>query len=132
MDKHDELAHELWSAAQLAPGEGIEDGVERIAARLRAEWEKEQGEIVECNVTCKMTPEGVERVTCNSVHMMKYVCGLEQQESHGEIEAKAIEDVAQVFSEMKNGWLTKESIASVMYQLAAQKRAASGAEGEKG
>jgi hypothetical protein len=25
------LAHELWSAAQLLPGEGIEDGVARIA-----------------------------------------------------------------------------------------------------
>lgn len=27
-------AHELWSAAQLAPGEGIEDGVARIEALL--------------------------------------------------------------------------------------------------
>lgn len=31
-----DLAHELWSAAQLAPGEGIEDGVRRIAALLPA------------------------------------------------------------------------------------------------
>lgn len=30
------LAHELWSAAQLAPGEGVEDGVRRIAALLPA------------------------------------------------------------------------------------------------
>ncbi|HDR8962522.1 TPA: hypothetical protein QDB13_000071 [Burkholderia vietnamiensis] len=29
-----DLAHELWSAAQLAPGEGIEHGTERIAAIL--------------------------------------------------------------------------------------------------
>jgi len=28
------LAHELWAAAQLMPGEGIEDGVDRIAAIL--------------------------------------------------------------------------------------------------
>ncbi|KWE25685.1 hypothetical protein [Burkholderia territorii] len=28
----DDLAHELWAAAQLGPGEGIEDGVRRIAA----------------------------------------------------------------------------------------------------
>lgn len=27
-------AHELWAAAQLTPGEGIEDGVDRIAALL--------------------------------------------------------------------------------------------------
>lgn len=26
----DDLAHEIWSVAQLLPNEGIEDGVERI------------------------------------------------------------------------------------------------------
>lgn len=31
---NEQLAHEIWSSAQLAPGEGIEDGVERIAALL--------------------------------------------------------------------------------------------------
>ncbi|PRH38990.1 hypothetical protein C6T65_28755 [Burkholderia vietnamiensis] len=30
----DALAHEVWSAAQRAPGEGIEDAVQRIAAIL--------------------------------------------------------------------------------------------------
>jgi len=29
--------HELWAAAQLMPGEGIEDGVMRIAELLRGE-----------------------------------------------------------------------------------------------
>jgi len=29
-DKRIELAHTLWSAGQLIPGEGIEDGVRRI------------------------------------------------------------------------------------------------------
>lgn len=33
VDRED-FAHELWSAAQLAPGEGISDGVARIAALL--------------------------------------------------------------------------------------------------
>ncbi len=33
---HEELAHELFAAAQLAPGEGIEDAVSRIAAALAA------------------------------------------------------------------------------------------------
>ncbi|MFN9475140.1 hypothetical protein [Acidovorax sp.] len=33
MDVH-AVAHELWSAAQLAPGEGIADGAQRIAALL--------------------------------------------------------------------------------------------------
>lgn len=28
------LAHEIWATAQLLPGEGIEDGVERIVALL--------------------------------------------------------------------------------------------------
>lgn len=31
----DALAHEIWAAAQLAPGEGIVDGVDRIVALLR-------------------------------------------------------------------------------------------------
>ena len=31
----DELAHEIWEAAQLAPGEGSVDGVARITALLR-------------------------------------------------------------------------------------------------
>lgn len=30
-----DLAHELWAAAQLAPGEGIEDGVARLEAILQ-------------------------------------------------------------------------------------------------
>lgn len=30
-----ELSHEIWAAAQLAPGEGIADGVARIEALLR-------------------------------------------------------------------------------------------------
>src|SRR5690606_18778274 len=30
----DDLAHEIWAAAQTAPGEGIEDAVERVAALL--------------------------------------------------------------------------------------------------
>lgn len=33
----DGLAHELWAMAQTLPGEGIEDAVARIAARLRGE-----------------------------------------------------------------------------------------------
>ena len=39
-----ELSHELWAAAQLTPGEGIEDGADRIAAilsRIGAERGKE-------------------------------------------------------------------------------------------
>ena len=31
----DELAHEIWTVAQLALGEGIVDGVDRIVALLR-------------------------------------------------------------------------------------------------
>src|SRR5690606_30045732 len=31
------LSHEIWAAAQLAPGEGIVDGVARVEAMLRAE-----------------------------------------------------------------------------------------------
>ena len=33
----DDLAHEIWAAAQTAPGEGIEDAVERIADLLARE-----------------------------------------------------------------------------------------------
>lgn len=34
-DKVESLAHELWSAAQLSPQEGILDGVDRITSLLR-------------------------------------------------------------------------------------------------
>ena len=34
MKVSDDLAHEIWAAAQTAPGEGIEDAVERVAALL--------------------------------------------------------------------------------------------------
>ena len=33
----DDLAHEIWAAAQTAPGEGIEDAVERVADLLARE-----------------------------------------------------------------------------------------------
>jgi hypothetical protein len=33
----DDLAHEIWAAAQTAPGEGIEDAAERVAALLARE-----------------------------------------------------------------------------------------------
>lgn len=32
----DRISHELWAAAQLAPGEEIADGVSRVAALLKA------------------------------------------------------------------------------------------------
>ena len=34
MIKINDLTHELWAAAQLAPGEGIEDGAGRIVSIL--------------------------------------------------------------------------------------------------
>lgn len=50
------LAHEIWSAAQLAPGEGIEDGVQRIAVILSRSpamaaqparaWETDDGRVI--------------------------------------------------------------------------------------
>lgn len=36
----DGMAHEIWAAAVLAPGEGIEDAVARIKAILELEWKK--------------------------------------------------------------------------------------------
>lgn len=36
-DALDALAHEIWVVAQLAPGEGILDGVARIVSLLRRE-----------------------------------------------------------------------------------------------
>ncbi|RQR16143.1 hypothetical protein DF026_09900 [Burkholderia stagnalis] len=52
----DALAHEVWSAAQRAPGEGIEDAVQRIAAILSRSpamstqpvraWETDDGRVI--------------------------------------------------------------------------------------
>ncbi len=33
-----DLAHEIWAAAQLVPEEGIEDGAHRIAQILAPKW----------------------------------------------------------------------------------------------
>lgn len=35
---YEDLAHEIWAAAQLTPGEGIEDGVERIMNILKEKY----------------------------------------------------------------------------------------------
>lgn len=37
----DGIAHEIWATAQLLPGEGILDGVDRIAEILNREFCKE-------------------------------------------------------------------------------------------
>ena len=42
------LAHEIWSAAQLAPGEGIEDGIARIESALTAQALPAAGRCDEC------------------------------------------------------------------------------------
>lgn len=39
----DELAHELWAAAQLAPGEGISDAVARMNSLLAAQPAEAEG-----------------------------------------------------------------------------------------
>lgn len=36
MDKIADLAHEAWALAQLAPGEGVEDGVRRVGGLIAA------------------------------------------------------------------------------------------------
>ncbi len=54
----DALAHEIWAAAQLAPGEGIVDGVDRIVALLRRA-------ITHCdNCGCDWLDNGLNPVGC--------------------------------------------------------------------
>ena len=38
MKNIDDISHEIWAAAQLLPGEGIENGVDRINAILQKEF----------------------------------------------------------------------------------------------
>ena len=38
MSTLDDISHEIWAAAQLLPGEGIVDGVDRISAILQKEF----------------------------------------------------------------------------------------------
>jgi len=38
MNNLDDISHEIWAAAQLLPGEGIENGVDRINAILQKEF----------------------------------------------------------------------------------------------
>lgn len=58
----DALAHEIWAAAQLAPGEGIVDGVGRIAALLRREAHPA---ITHCdNCGCDWLDNGLNPIGC--------------------------------------------------------------------
>ncbi|MCA3182394.1 MAG: hypothetical protein INH13_02015 [Cupriavidus sp.] len=58
----DALAHEIWAAAQLAPGEGIVDGVDRIVALLR---KKPHPAITHCdNCGCDWLDNGLNPVGC--------------------------------------------------------------------
>lgn len=58
----DALAHEIWAAAQLAPGEGIVDGVARIAALLR---KGPHPAITHCgNCGCDWLDNGLNPVGC--------------------------------------------------------------------
>ena len=56
------LAHEIWAAAQLAPGEGIVDGVDRIVALLR---KVPHPAITHCdNCGCDWLDNGLNPVGC--------------------------------------------------------------------
>jgi predicted Zn-ribbon and HTH transcriptional regulator len=58
----DALAHEIWAVAQLAPGEGIVDGVARIASLLRREAHPA---ITHCdNCGCDWLDNGLNPVGC--------------------------------------------------------------------
>lgn len=58
----DALAHEIWVVAQLAPGEGILDGVDRIVALLRREG---YPAITHCdNCGCDWLDNGLNPVGC--------------------------------------------------------------------
>ena len=37
-----DIAHEIWATAQLMPGEGIEDGVDRIVGVLKENFKADQ------------------------------------------------------------------------------------------
>lgn len=58
----DTLAHEIWAAAQLAPGEGAVDGVARIVALLR---KAAHPAITHCdNCGCDWLDNGLNPVGC--------------------------------------------------------------------
>lgn len=58
----DALAHEIWAAAQLAPGEGVVDGVARIVALLR---KAAHPAILHCdNCGCDWLDNGLNPVGC--------------------------------------------------------------------
>jgi uncharacterized Zn finger protein (UPF0148 family) len=57
-----DLSHEIWGAAQLAPGEGIADGVARIETLLRRAI---HSAITHCNKCgCSWLDDGVNPIGC--------------------------------------------------------------------
>ena len=53
-----DIAHEIWAAAQLAPSEGIEDGISRIAAIL-ARIDAELGKLMVVSEMVRTAPERI-------------------------------------------------------------------------
>src|SRR5690554_4813036 len=59
---HAALAHEIWAAAQLVPGEGIVDGVARVEALLR---KAPHPAVTHCdNCGCDWLDNGLNPVGC--------------------------------------------------------------------
>lgn len=86
------LAHEIWAAAQLAPGEGGVDGVARIAALLRREAHPA---ITHCdNCGCDWLDNGLNPVGCP-------YC--KQSEQTAEVDA-LLEEAASVTGEFARKW----------------------------
>jgi len=100
MTNHDEetidaLAHEIWAAAQLAPGEGIVDGVARIASLLHREAHPA---ITHCdNCGCDWLDNGLNPVGCPYCELRREV--ERRWESNRRAAQEYVEDMRDVLRE---------------------------------
>lgn len=61
----DALAHEIWAAAQLAPGEGVADGVARVEVLLRQALERVAAKVVAWDVEPETLDAAIDNAMSN-------------------------------------------------------------------
>ncbi|MBR7942321.1 hypothetical protein [Burkholderia cenocepacia] len=118
----DALAHEVWSAAQRAPGEGIEDAVQRIAAILSRSpamaaqparaWETDDGRVISNEQKQQALRDG--GASASSVRPFSIALG-----RIGAVPAMAAEAVA-----IPAGWKAMPPSATTAMRMAMAKAAA--------
>jgi len=120
------LAHEMWAAAQLAPGEGVEDGAGRLVKILRKEMPAPMAQVVPEGWKLVRTPvtEEMHVAAVKVLHRASGVEGLPQRMLDAMLAAAPqapdapAQDEAPVFHLRSYGDVTEQQLAEYVAQVA--------------